>query len=235
MNRPIRGHGARAGVHGWFFSAWRRHSCRRHGDRTADGHVTQSSQVRCHLRLHLFIFHPSPPTPPLVPSLSPSVPQVRLLFTPPGLAGLEDDSSFSAARLLFLFSASFAPPPPPPPSLPPFSLSRSLSLSRLLLVRSDIFTDELLPEEAETNGTDSDSLNTRTWTLWPKRRSDPNGSVPSSCVAGGSLSILNSSLLSSSEPSFPTHTHTDTQTHTLWSINTGQENTTTQTQLSYII
>lgn len=75
-------------------------------------------------------------------------------MAPPGLAGLEDDSSFSAARLLFLFSASLAPPPPPdaPPSLPPFSLSRSRSLSRLLLVRSDIFTDELLPEDTERQG-----------------------------------------------------------------------------------
>ncbi len=84
-------------------------------------------------------------------SLSPSVSQVRLLLAPPGLAGLEDDSSFSAARLLFLFSASLpAPPAAAPPSLPPFSLSRSLSLSRLLLVRSDIFTEELLPEETQT-------------------------------------------------------------------------------------
>jgi len=33
-----------------------------------------------------------------------------------------------------------------------------------------------------------------------------NQTVPSSCVAGGSLSILNSSLVSSSEPSFPAHT-----------------------------
>lgn len=84
-------------------------------------------------------------------SLALSVSQVRLLLAPPGLAGLEDDSSLSAVRLLFLFSASFPPPPPPaaPPSLPPFSLSRSLSLSRLLLVRSDIFTEELLPEERE--------------------------------------------------------------------------------------
>jgi len=82
-----------------------------------------------------------------------SGPHVRLLLAPPGLAGLEDDSSFSAARLLFLFSASFPPPPPAaaPPSLPPFSLSRSLSLSRLLLVRSDIFTEELLPEEKATH------------------------------------------------------------------------------------
>lgn len=76
---------------------------------------------------------------------------VRLLLAPPGLAGLEDDSSLSAALLLFLFSASFvAPAPPPPavapPSLVPFSLSRSLSLSRLLLVRSGILMEELLPE-----------------------------------------------------------------------------------------
>lgn len=76
--------------------------------------------------------------------------QVRLLFAPPGLAGLEDDCSLSAVRLLFLFSASFPTPPPPPPAAPPsppapFSLSRSLSLSRVLLDRSDIFTEELLP------------------------------------------------------------------------------------------
>lgn len=76
--------------------------------------------------------------------------QVRLLFAPPGLAGLEDDNSLSAVRLLFLFSASFPPPPAAPPSLPPpFSLSRSRSLSRALLVFSDIFTEELLPEEMD--------------------------------------------------------------------------------------
>lgn len=76
--------------------------------------------------------------------------QVRLLFAPPGLAGLEDDNSLSAVRLLFLFSASFPPPPAVPPSLPPpFSLSRSRSLSRVLLVFSDIFTEELLPEETD--------------------------------------------------------------------------------------
>lgn len=76
--------------------------------------------------------------------------QVRLLFAPPGLAGLEDDNSLSAVRLLFLFSASFPPPPGAPPSVPPpFSLSRSRSLSRVLLVFSDIFTEELLPEETD--------------------------------------------------------------------------------------
>lgn len=96
--------------------------------------------------------HPS--TRPSVCLSIPSPSQVRLLFAPPGLAGLEDDCSLSAVRLLFLFSASFPAPPPPaapppaaaPPSLPPpFSLSLSLSLSRVLLERSDIFTDELLP------------------------------------------------------------------------------------------
>lgn len=87
-----------------------------------------------------------------VSPLASSCAHVRLLLAPPGLAGLEDDNSLSAARLLFLFSASFAPPPPPPPavvappSLPAFSLSRSLSLSRLLLVRSGILMEELLPE-----------------------------------------------------------------------------------------
>lgn len=64
----------------------------------------------------------------------------------------------------------------------PLPLLRSLSLSRLLLVRSDIFTEELLP---------------------------------SSCVAGGSLSILNSSLVSSSEPSFPSFTS--------WMMSSGRE------------
>ena len=60
-----------------FFSAWRRHSCRRHGDRTADGHVTQSSRVWRHLlRLHLFIFPPSP-LPPCPVSLSLSARPLR--------------------------------------------------------------------------------------------------------------------------------------------------------------
>lgn len=94
------------------------------------------------LQSHVSSSRSSSPRPPLT--------QVRLLLAPPGLAGFEDDSSFSAARLLFLFSASFAPPPPPAAtataSIPPFSLSRSLSLSRLLFVRSDIFSEELLPE-----------------------------------------------------------------------------------------
>lgn len=84
-----------------------------------------------------------------VPTVCQSSSQVRLLFAPPGLAGLDDDCSLSAVRLLFLFSASFPTPPPPaavPPSpTPPFSLSRSLSLSRVLLARSDSFTEELLP------------------------------------------------------------------------------------------
>lgn len=92
-----------------------------------------------------------PRAPPVCLSILQSPSQVRLLFAPPGLAGLEEDCSLSAVRLLFLFSASFPAPPaaaPPavPPSLPPpFSLSLSLSLSRVLLERSDIFTDELLP------------------------------------------------------------------------------------------
>lgn len=75
--------------------------------------------------------------------------QVRLLLAPPGLAGLEDASSLSVVRLLFLFSASFPPPVTAPSLPPPFSLSRSLSLSRVLLALSDIFTDELLPEERD--------------------------------------------------------------------------------------
>lgn len=85
------------------------------------------------------------------PTVCQSSSQVRLLFAPPGLAGLDDDCSLSAVRLLFLFSASFPTPPPPPPAAvppsptPPFSLSRSLSLSRVLLARSDSFTEELLP------------------------------------------------------------------------------------------
>lgn len=87
-----------------------------------------------------------------VPTVCQFSSQVRLLFAPPGLAGLDDDCSLSAVRLRFLFSASFpTPPPPPPPAAvppsptPPFSLSRSLSLSRVLLARSDSFTEELLP------------------------------------------------------------------------------------------
>lgn len=106
-------------------------------------HLSLSLLSPSHLSLFLFI------------STS-SKTQVRLLLTPPGLAGLEDDSNFSAARLLFLFSASLAPPPPlPPPSLPPFSFSRSFSFSRLLLVRSGIFSDELLPLEKHDPKTDA--------------------------------------------------------------------------------
>lgn len=114
----------------------------------------------CHFTFALALARPILATPFSVSSFQmsdvPSRPAASCVYVlrrlaPPGLEGLLEFITFSTARLLFLFSPADSFDPLPVSPEPPLS-ARSLSFSRPLPDLSNIFTEELLPDERKREG-----------------------------------------------------------------------------------